>query len=31
MAWQPTHTPQPNFHVPEKFGLLKFAEVVINE
>jgi alpha-galactosidase len=31
MAWQPTHTPQPNFHVPEKFGVLKFGEVVINE
>lgn len=26
MAWQPTHTPQPNFHVPEKFGVLNFAE-----
>jgi alpha-galactosidase len=24
MAWQPTHTPQPNFHVPEKFGTLHF-------
>lgn len=24
MAWQPTHTPQPNFHVPEKFGTLLF-------
>jgi alpha-galactosidase len=24
-AWQPTHTPQPNFHVPEKFGELQFA------
>ena len=24
MAWQPTHTPQPNFHVPEKFGRLVF-------
>lgn len=23
-AWQPTHTPQPAFHVPEKFGLLRF-------
>ncbi|SRR6266498_2275689 len=31
MAWQPTQTPQPNFHVPEKFGVLKFAEVMINE
>ena len=24
-AWQPTHTPQPNFHVPNKFGELQFA------
>jgi alpha-galactosidase len=24
MAWSPTHTPQPNFHVPEAFGVLKF-------
>lgn len=23
-AWQPTGTPQPNFHVPEAFGYLKF-------
>jgi Carbohydrate family 9 binding domain-like len=23
-AWQPTNTPQPNFHVPERFGFLKF-------
>lgn len=25
-AWQPTGTPQPNFHVPEKFGRLLFEE-----
>lgn len=25
MAWQPTHTAQPNFHVPEKFGVLRFT------
>jgi cellulose/xylan binding protein with CBM9 domain len=25
-AWQPTGTPQPNFHLPEKFGTLGFAE-----
>jgi len=25
MAWQPTHTPEPNFHVPESFGALGFA------
>jgi alpha-galactosidase len=24
MAWQPTYTPQPNFHIPEAFGVLKF-------
>ena len=23
-AWQPTNTPTPNFHVPEKFGTLRF-------
>jgi alpha-galactosidase len=25
-AWRPTHTPQPNFHVPEAFGGLVFTE-----
>jgi alpha-galactosidase len=25
MAWQPTHTPQPNFHVPSAFGELRFG------
>jgi alpha-galactosidase len=25
LAWQPTHTPQPNFHVPKAFGKLRFA------
>lgn len=25
LAWQPTNTPQPNFHVPSAFGTLKFA------
>lgn len=24
LAWQPTHTPQPNFHVPTAFGRLRF-------
>jgi alpha-galactosidase len=24
LAWQPTHTPEPNFHVPEAFGTLTF-------
>jgi cellulose/xylan binding protein with CBM9 domain len=23
-SWQPTNTPQPNFHVPERFGFLRF-------
>jgi hypothetical protein len=23
-CWQPTHTPQPNFHLPEMFGTLRF-------
>jgi len=26
LAWQPTHTEQPNFHVPEAFGWLVFDE-----
>jgi alpha-galactosidase len=26
MAWQPTHTPQPNFHIPEAFGSMRFVE-----
>ncbi len=25
LAWQPTHTAQPDFHVPEYFGSLRFA------
>ena len=25
MAWRPTHTPEADFHVPEAFGLIKFA------
>jgi hypothetical protein len=24
MAWQPTNTPEPNFHVPERFGNMRF-------
>lgn len=24
LAWQPTNTPQPNFHVPSEFGQLRF-------
>lgn len=24
LAWQPTRTPQPNFHVPATFGVLRF-------
>jgi alpha-galactosidase len=26
LAWQPTGTPQPNFHVPSAFGKLRFAK-----
>lgn len=26
LAWQPTYTPQPNFHVPAAFGRLRFAK-----
>jgi alpha-galactosidase len=26
-AWQPTHTPQPNFHVPAAFGRMRFDGV----
>lgn len=25
LAWQPTNTPEPNFHVPSAFGRLRFA------
>jgi alpha-galactosidase len=25
LAWQPTNTPSPNFHVPSAFGRMKFA------
>ena len=25
LAWQPTHTPEPNFHAPEAFGEILFA------
>ena len=25
LAWQPTHTPEPNFHVPSVFGKLRFV------
>jgi Carbohydrate family 9 binding domain-like len=24
-SWQSTNTPQPNFHIPERFGFLRFA------
>ena len=24
-AWQPTHTPEPNFHVPRAFGKMRFG------
>jgi hypothetical protein len=25
LAWQPTHTPEPNFHVPSTFGRMRFV------
>jgi hypothetical protein len=25
LAWCPTYTPQPDFHVPECFGMLRFT------
>jgi hypothetical protein len=25
LAWRPTHTPQPDFHVPQAFGRLRFG------
>ena len=28
LAWQPTGTPQPNFHVPSAFGRMRFAAPV---
>jgi len=28
LAWQPTNTPEPNFHVPGAFGTLRFGEQV---
>ena len=30
LAWQPTSTPQPNFHVPSAFGKLRFAGAPAN-
>jgi hypothetical protein len=26
LTWQPTRTPQPNFHIPQAFGWLRFEE-----
>jgi hypothetical protein len=28
LAWRPTDSPEPNFHVPSAFGTLRFAELV---
>ena len=28
-AWQPTNTPKPNFHVPERFGFLRFEPLPV--
>jgi len=30
LAWQPTKTPQPNFHVPNAFGKMRFASAPAN-
>lgn len=30
-AWQPTNTPQPNFHVPEAFGRLIFRDAPVEK
>jgi hypothetical protein len=30
-CWQPTDTPQPNFHVPERFGFLKFEPTPVSK
>jgi alpha-galactosidase len=27
-SWQPTHTPEPNFHVPDAFGSLRFQRSI---
>ncbi|MCA1614048.1 MAG: hypothetical protein LC800_07840, partial [Acidobacteria bacterium] len=24
LAWRPTYAPEPNFHLPERFGWLRF-------
>jgi len=29
-SWQPTCTPGPNFHVPEKFGTLRFVDSLLS-
>lgn len=29
LAWQPTHSPQPNFHVPSAFGRLRFSQSLV--
>jgi hypothetical protein len=31
LAWRPTHTPEPSFHVPEKFGWIVFNTDLRNE
>jgi len=28
LAWQPTNTPKPNFHVPQAFGTLRFVKTL---
>ena len=30
-SWQPTNTPEPNFHAPERFGFLKFEPMLASK
>jgi alpha-galactosidase len=30
-SWRPTDTPEPNFHVPERFGFLKFEPMLASK
>jgi hypothetical protein len=30
-AWSPTNTEKPSFHVPERFGVLRFTEALVGE
>jgi hypothetical protein len=30
-SWLPTNTPQPNFHIPERFGHLRFEPILVQK